>query len=160
MLKKLLFPNKYKTIGWCILLPSTILGIILIISDFEVMALNARVFTFFSDEIFGQSHYFTFINTNVTNTLVGTLFILGALLVGFSSEKREDEFIEKLRMTSLLWAVFVNYILLLVAFLFIYGTPFLNVMIYNMFTVLIIFIARFNYILYQNRKSVDYEEHH
>ena len=75
-------------------------------------------------------------------------------------EDNEDEFIEKLRMTSLLWAVFVNYILLLVSFLFIYGTAFLNVMIYNMFTVLIIFIARFNYILYQNRKSVEYEEHH
>ena len=81
-----------------------------------------------------------------------------AMFVGFSKEKREDEFIAKLRLSSLLWAVWVNYVLLLFAFLFVYGTSFLTVMIYNMFTVLIIFIVRFNYILYKNAKSVSDEK--
>jgi hypothetical protein len=58
----------------------------------------------------------------------------------------------------LLWAVFVNYILLLLSFIFIYGTRFFNVMLYNMFTVLIIFIARFNYVLYKNSKSLKNEK--
>jgi len=67
--------------------------------------LNAKVFAFFSDEVLGDSQYFTFITTNVTNTLVGTIFILGALMVSFSKEKKEDEFVANLSLSSLLWSV-------------------------------------------------------
>ena len=137
-----------------ILVPATIMGIVLIIGDFETEWFNARVFAFFSDEIFAGKKSFSFIKTNITNTVVGILFLAGALLTAFSREKLEDEYIEKQRLSSLLWAVWVNYLLLLLAFIFVYGVAFLQVMIYNMFTVLIIFIARFNYILYQNRKGV------
>jgi hypothetical protein len=82
------------------------------------------------------------------------LFLGGAMLVAFSKEKTEDEFIVNIRLTSLLWALLVNNILLLIAFVFIYGTTFFSVMVYNMFTVLIIFILRFNYLLYKNSKTV------
>ncbi len=158
MSDKLLFPNKYKMVGWCILIPATILGIILIVSDFEAMKINTRVFAIFNDEFLGKFQSFSFINTNITNTVVGVLFLIGAILVGFSREKREDEFIANIRLSSLLWAVFVNYILLLFFFAFVYGVSFLYVMIYNMFTVLIIFIVRFNYILYRNSKTVSDEK--
>ena len=151
-------PNKYKKIGWIILVPSLISGIISIISKFELEWLNATVFAVFHDEFLGKKSYFTLIDVNITNTLIGVLFITGALLVGFSREKREDEYIEGIRLSSLLWAVGVNYILLLLAFMFIYGSPFLDVMVYNMFTVLILFIARFHYILYKNSKSVPDEK--
>lgn len=154
MSNKLLLPNKFKLIGWCILVPATILGIILTITGFEANWLNAKVFAIFNDVVFGDSQSFTFIKTNVTNTVVGILFIIGAMFVGFSKEKREDEFIAKLRLSSLLWAVWVNYVLLFLAFLFVYSTSFLTVMIYNMFTVLLIFIVRFNYILKKNSKVV------
>jgi uncharacterized membrane protein YfcA len=158
MSQALLLPHRYKKIGWFILVPSAILGIILAIGDFELNWFTTRVFAFFSDEIrSGQfvegGKLFSFINTNISNTIIGSLFLIGALLTAFSKEKQEDEYIEKLRLSSLLWAVWVNYLLLLIAFIFVYGFSFLNVMIYNMFTILIIFIARFNYILYQNRKG-------
>ena len=151
---KLLLPNRFKKIGWFILISATIPGIILVFSGFESMPLHAKVFALFNDEFLGKNQSFSFINTNITNTIVGTLFIAGALLVGFSKEKNEDEFIASLRQSSLLWAVLVNYILLLFSFVFIYGTSFLNVMLYNMFTVLVFFIVRFNYVLYRNSKSV------
>jgi hypothetical protein len=163
MTQSLLLPHRFKKIGWLILVPATILGIILAIGDFDTDWFSTRVFAFFSDEIkSGQfaegGKLFSFIHTNVTNTIVGVLFLIGALLTAFSREKQEDEYIEKLRLSSLLWAVWVNYILLLLAFIFVYGFAFLNVMIYNMFTILIIFIARFNYILYQNRKGATDEK--
>lgn len=158
MSSKLLLPNKFKIIGWCLFIPATILGVILSFTGFEANWIKTTVFAFFSDEIFGKSQSFSFIETNITNTVVGALFILGAIFVGFSKEKREDEFIAKLRLSSLLWAVWVNYILLLLAFLFVYGTAFFTVMIYNMFTVLIIFIVRFNYILYKSTKMVSDEK--
>ena len=159
MTQALLLPHRYKKIGWMILIPATLMGIILIIGDFETQWFSTRVFAIFSDEIkSGQfvegGKVFSFIHTNITNTVVGVLFLVGALLTAFSREKQEDEYIDKLRLSSLLWAVWVNYLLLLLAFIFVYGFAFLNVMIYNMFTILIIFIARFNYILYQNRKGV------
>ncbi|MEP7106867.1 MAG: hypothetical protein ABI760_02780 [Ferruginibacter sp.] len=150
---KLLFPNKFKIFGWFILIPSFIIGVYLTIRGFDAQWLNVKVFSLFSSEIFGPNKLFSLIEVDLTNTIIGSLFIAGALLVGFSKEKNEDEFIANLRLSSLLWAVFVNYVLLFLAFILVYGTAFLTVMVYNMFTVLLIFIIRFNYILYKTSKT-------
>ncbi len=154
----LLLPNRFKSIGWFILIPITILGIIAMANSYEVDWLNMKVFALFNDDaIFSNAENagnFRFIETNVTLTLLGALFIIGGMMVGFSKEKREDEFIANLRLTSLLWSVWVSYALLFLAFLFVYGMSFFNVMVYNMFTVLIIFIIRFNYILWRSTKSM------
>jgi len=161
MNQTLLLPNRFKTIGWCILIPATIAGIILTTTGYEADWLDARVLTLFYDEVgilsdvlikkFGP---FGMIEANISNTVVGVMFLIGALMVAFSKEKNEDEFISNLRLSSLLWSVWVNYILLLVAFLLVYGMAFLHIMIYNMFTILIIFIIRFNYLLYRSTKSM------
>jgi len=158
MSTKLLLPNRYKTIGWIILIPATILGLILVYNEFGAEWLNAKVFAIATDGTLSNYRYFSFTYTNITNTVIGSLFIIGAMLVSFSKEKNEDEFIAELRLSSLLWAVCVSYILLLIAFVLVYGTPFLDVMVYNMFTVLIIFIVRFNYLMYKNAKTVTDEK--
>ena len=157
MSQALLLPHRYKKIGWIILIPATILGIYVIAKDFSADLIQAKVFSFFSINLSLNKQYnapFSLIYVDVTNTLAGILFLIGSIFVGFSKEKKEDEFIEKLRLSSLLWAVWVSNILLLIGFLFFYDLSFLYIMIYNMFTVQIIFIARFNFILYQNRKGV------
>jgi hypothetical protein len=158
MKKNLLLPNKYKRIGWFIFLPAVILGIVILITGVEKIPLNGWGFALVDDGFAGKSRFFCFIHTNMCNTVVGIFFIVGGLLVGFSKEKNEDEFIASLRQTSLLWALLVNYSLLLFCFAFVYGTPFVNVMIYNMFTVLIIFIVRFNFVLYRTSKSIPNEK--
>ena len=160
MLHQFLLPNKYKKWGWFLLIPSTIVGIILITNGIENLPLNTKVFAIYNDEIFGKSEFFSVIKTNITGTLVGSLFIIGGFLIVFSKEKNEDEFISNLRQSSLLWAVLVNYILLLFSFVFIYGIAFMNIMLFNMFTVLIIFIVRFNYVLYRNSKFNSDEKYH
>lgn len=153
---KLLLPNRFKFIGWCLFVPATIAGIIFTIKEFEISWLKVKTFSFIQHDFFGGTQYFRVIETNITITLIGAMFIIGAMLVGFSKEKAEDEYIAKLRLSSLLWAVWANYILLLFAFLFVYGLDFLTVMMYNMFTALLIFVVRFNYILYKNsKKSAD-----
>lgn len=157
MKQKILLPNKFKRIGWFILIPATLMGIVLTIIGFETIEINATVFAICSTE-FLDNQYFSFINTNIVGTLVGVLFIVGGLMVGFSREKNEDEYISSLRLNSLLWAVLISYILLLFAFLFIYGLSFIPVMIYNMYTTLVIFIVKFNYSLLRNSKTVSNEE--
>lgn len=146
----LLLPHRFKKPGWFILIPAALAGILISIMDFDAQLLKGTVFAIANDPLLGEDRFFSFIKTDLTNTVVGSLFIIGGLLVGFSREKKEDEFIANLRLTSLLWAVWVSYILLLLAFLFIYGAVFFSVMVYNMFTVLIIFIIRFNFLLYKN----------
>jgi len=140
------------------LIVAVILFVASSVEVFDLFPEKSKVFAIFNKEIFGQSQFFTLFETNITLTVVGVLFIIGAMMVGFSKEKREDEFIAKLRLSSLLWAVWVNYALLFLAFFFVYGTDFLTVMMYNMFTILIIFIVRFNYLLYKNSKVVLDEE--
>lgn len=63
MITKLLLPNRYKKIGWWILIPSIIFGAILIFYEFDSNLLRAKVFALIHGEIFDGNQYFTFIRT-------------------------------------------------------------------------------------------------
>lgn len=152
MKNNLLLPHKYKRIGWFVLIPALVISLFVLFLGYDALEWKATVFVLYSDEFMGESQSFAWINTNIVNTVLGVLLILGGLLVAFSKEKREDEYIASLRLTSLLWAVLLNSLLLLFAFLFFYGLIFINVMLFNMFTTLLIFIVRFNYVLYRDSK--------
>jgi len=158
MKTKLLLPNKFKTPGWIMLIPTTLFGLYIIFSDFEFDFLNAKVFTLYSNEILGKSVTMGFIKTNLTLTVTGIIFIISAFFVAFSREKTEDEFIARIRLESLLWATYINYGILLFCFLFFYDFGFFYVMIINMFTILVIFIIRFQYLLHRAKKSLSHEK--
>ena len=157
MENNLLLPNKFKKIGLYTAIPSILLGLLVSFNGYEISWLNVKVFALLNTD-FNKIDFFRFIDDNITNELIGVLCLVSGLFIAFSKEKKEDEFISKLRLNSLLWAVLVNYGLLFLAFVFVYGFVFLNVMIYNMFTVLIIFIIRFNFILYKNSKPIGDEK--
>jgi len=153
-----LFPNKYKKIGWLILIPSAIIGLITLILEFEPNSLDFNVPAVFIDEFFGDKYFIGIVNNNVLNEILGVLIIISSLFVAFSKEKSEDEYISKIRLESLVWAVYLNYAILLISFLFIFDLSFLWVMIFNMFTILLFFIIRFNWQISKLRKSARYEE--
>jgi hypothetical protein len=142
-----------------LLLPSTVLAIISIFSNKEITWLDAKVFSIFPEFSLGRERkYFQIIEANLTNTIIGVFFIIGALLVSFSKEENEDEYIAQLRLKSLMWAVLINYLFLILAFLFIFNIAFISVMLYNMFTVLIIFILKFHISLYKSSKFLNSEK--
>ncbi len=151
MKSSVLLPPKYKWIGIIVLIPSLILGILVRFKDFTFNFLTlpsksntegaAKVFNF-DDEI------------NLTDELALTGLIIGLLLIAFAREKQEDEFIGKLRLESLQWAVLLNYILLLLATWLIHGLGYIDVMMYNMLSILIFFIIRFHLVLFRNRSSI------
>ena len=160
---RFLLPNKFKKIGWFLLIPSAILGILQIfyLTGSGLKFLNLKVFTIYSGSFapWGSTTVvFGFDKVNLTGTIIGILFILGAVMVAFTKEKHEDEFIAKIRLESFLWATYINYAILLFCFLFFYGIGFMYVMIFNMFTIIILFIVRFNYVLYRSTKSLRYEK--
>jgi hypothetical protein len=152
MNNQLLLPNKYKIYGWILLVPSLIIGIYSIIFGFPDELIRFKTFALVSGGGFSKQDYFTFDETDMTFTLFGIFFILGGLIVSFSKVKSEDEFTNEIRLNSLLWAVLINFLLLLISFLFIYGNHFFTVMSGNMFTIFIIFIARFHYQIYKISK--------
>lgn len=151
MLQKMLLPNHFKKIGWVLLGIAVILWLYLLFKGNEA-ALNAPVFAIITDEIMGKMEFFRMIHIDILPTLIGLLFIVGGLVVSFSKEPQEDEYIASVRLASMQWAVLISYGLLLLAFMFIFGLAFLTVMQYNMFTVLILFIARFHFVLFINSK--------
>lgn len=158
MLHDMLLPNRFRRIGWFILVPATLAGIILAATGYEAEWIKGHFPVIAGEEFPGGKQFMTIVYGNMTNTVVAVFFLVGALAVAFSREKMEDEYIRQVRLSSLLWAVWVNYALLLFAILFIYGLSFLNVMIYNMFTILIIFIIRYHYLLYRSNKTETYEK--
>jgi hypothetical protein len=153
-----LFPHQYKKIGLTILIPSIIIGLIVVNYDLEPELFDMNVPAIFVDEIMGEEFIFGTTRNNVLNEIIGVVLILSFLMAAFSKEKQEDELIAKIRLESLVWATYVNYAVLLFSMIFIYGISFLWVMIFNMFTILLFFIIRFNWQVHKLNKSMGNEE--
>ena len=153
-----LFPNKFKNIGWFIFIPSALIGCITFVFEVEPSAWDFNVPAIFIQEFLGDKHFIGIVNNNILNEILGVLMIVSSLLVAFSKEKSEDEYILKIRLESLVWAVYLNYAILLISLLFIFDLSFLWVMLLNMFTILLFFIIRFNWQISKLKKSVFYEE--
>ena len=154
-----LFPNKFKNIGWIILIPTFIFGLLAFINGgLSPEFLDFNVPAIFIYEFFGENKLFGIIENNIMDEILLILIIISSILVAFSKEKSEDEYISKIRLESLVWAVYVNYGILLLTILFIYDYAFFNVMIFNMFTILLFFVIRFNWQLLKLKNSASYEE--
>lgn len=152
---KFLFPQRYRLIGWMIAVPSLILMIMVLHFDFTFSFLNYSRGG--ASDPFGGGTLFTVKSNNFTDEIGAVLLLTGLLLVAFSKEKTEDERTVKIRLESLVWAVYVNSALLILAIIFIYGTLFLEVIVYNICTPLLIFIGRFHYMMYMDRKMLKNE---
>ena len=153
-----LFPHRFKRIGLMILIPFILLGLYIINYDVEPEIFDFNVPAVFVDEIMGEKFVFGMTENNILNEIVGVVLILSFLMVAFSKEKLEDELIAKIRLDSLVWATYVNYGVLLLSMIFIYGMSFFWVMIFNMFTILLFFIVRFNWQVKKLNKTMSHEE--
>lgn len=148
MSNKLLLPSYYKVIGWISLLVFAALGAAVIFKEFKIPGF--QLYTNNNQGLLDFNDY------NLTNelALIGT--ILSLLSIAFSKEKNEDEYISYLRLKSWQWSVLISYLILIVISLCFYGTTFFGVIFYNIFTILIVFIIKFQFSLYQLRREDEY----
>lgn len=155
-----LFPNRFKRIGWFIFFPSIILGIIwlLFLRNSDLPWFSFKVPALIDDVLFSETRFFVITEAVIMKEVLAIILIISSLLVAFSKEKYEDEYIMRVRFESLLWATYVNYLVLLFTILFIYGTIFLDVLIVNMFTLLLFFIFRFNWKLHKLKIELNNEK--
>lgn len=150
---RFLFPHRFKTIGWLIAIPSLILGCFTLFNDFYFNFLTFKLpFKYIFSDTFTQSTSVAHVNDevselNFTDEIATVGSIIGLLLVAFSKVKTEDEYVSKVRLESLQWAIYLNFALLILATLLVHGLSYFHVVIINMFTPLIIFIVRFYYLL-------------
>lgn len=151
-----LLPNKFKTVGWVLFIFGLIGGIFIYLSDYESDALTVNVLSIYNESFLGsEKGFFQIIENSILDELIALAIITGGLLVGFSKEKVEDEFIYKLRKDSLVWAIIFNYAVLILTIVFVYDLAFFDVLVFNMFTPLLFFIFRFNFL---KHKSLSHEE--
>jgi len=160
MKTRYLFPNSYKLFGWIILIIGMVLGIILSINDFEYPNWSANVFPLIGEKegVLTSNVSMAWSDNNIADELASLMIIIGGILVAFSKLKDEDEYSATIRTESLIWATYVNYIILILSIVFVFDMPFFNVLIYNMFTILLFFILRFHYLIFKTKKMIRYEE--
>ncbi|MDH5365914.1 MAG: hypothetical protein OEW67_02950 [Cyclobacteriaceae bacterium] len=138
MKQRFLFPNKMKPFGWVLFFPSLILGIMNLYSEFVFEFLQI---TTINDTIFKSRPQ------NLTDEIALTGTLIGLMLIGFSKLKIEDEYVQKIRLDSLLWATYLNFGLVILSTLFVYGDYYFDVIVYNLFTLPLFFVIRFHYYL-------------
>jgi hypothetical protein len=148
---RFLFPHRFKLIGWIIAIPAIILGLLVLINDFRFDFLTVKVpVKYFFDAEFLSSdetgNEFSLFNFTDEIAVIGS--IIGLLLIAFSKVKVEDEYVSQIRLESLQWSIYLNFALLIIATLLVYGLAYYIVAIYNMITPLLFFVVRFHYILF------------
>lgn len=146
MNKAILLPNYFKKIGWITAAAVTIFWIITRSLDICVLGGNIYCLDMSYGEIFFGLH-----EECLDDTIIIILGLISLMFICFSREKREDEYIGRIREKSLVWSLWANTILLVAGSLFIYGIPYLQVMIVNIFSLPVIFALKFNYSLYRFR---------
>ena len=146
MENSLLIPGKYKVVGWIIFILFACLGLATLYWDYSIPGLVLPL---------KESLFF---DANLTNELALAGVIIGLMIIVFAREKIEDEYISLMRLKCLQWSVLISFgILFILNFVF-YGGSFYVVLIYNMFTIPLIFIAKFNYSLYRLRREREEDE--
>jgi hypothetical protein len=145
MLTKILLPHRFQKIGWLLLLPFSVLLFTNNYFDFNFawLEFGIREGSFFEDS-----------KENFTNEFALIGVFISLFLIAFSKEEEEDEYIQKLRLDSLLVAFYVNTFILILGTLLFYGFGYLEFMGYNMFTIQLIFIGRFRWVFRKQKQSL------
>lgn len=145
-----LFPPDFRLYGLILFVAGILLGIPNIFFDWEIswLSLNLEPRDIFSGR------------QNLTDELALTFVLIGLLILCFSSLKLEDERTLYLRLRAYQWSFLVNFLIILVGNWLLYGEYFLYLMIFNLFTPLVVFLMRFYYLIYMDesgQKEIDAE---
>lgn len=145
-LSKILLPHTYQKVGWIILLPFLLLTYLAAFYEFQFSWLEMSPGTL--------TNAFNFEDRNFTNELAIIGLLLSLFLISFSKEKKEDEYIQKLRLDSILIACYGYFLLNVVGTLVFYGIDYLSFIFFNMFSIPVLFIARFRWLMYRQNRNL------
>ena len=159
---KFLFNHKWKRISGWIFYLSIPIGMYLLFTDSFEDLMRIRVFSLFhSETIFTTSNTeniigsrgFQWIENGFVDEILTFVIIVSGIIHSFCKEKIEDELISKIRMDSLVLSLYINYGVLLFFNFFVYELSYFYVMVFHLFTILILFNLIFRYKLNIHYKS-------
>ena len=138
--KILLFPHGCRKIGWGLFIPAALLGVLMLFDG-----LNG----FPSFLLPGAAEAGETLDAVCNNTVIVGL-LAGTLLIACSRERIEDEGIGRIRLNALLAALYANCAAVAAAAL--------DIMIYNLFTLPLLFLLIFRWQLRRYAKEAADEE--
>lgn len=142
---KLFLPNKIRIYGWVILLFGLILGVIRFYFGVKPEFLNIKVFAVYSK--YFETNYFKVIENHVSEELTALLILVGLFVISFTKEKIENESVSAIRYKSFILTFYINTLIIVLSFLFVYGFGFINILVINVFSPFIIYIILSRYFL-------------
>lgn len=161
MTKNYLFPARFQKLGWFLLIPFGLLFICFCFCTNELkIELNVPVFAIYDDiGLFNNSkHWFAIIENDIMDEITSIGLIASLLLIAFSKEKDEDEYISQIRSNSIVWAFLVNFSFVIFSEIFFYGMFFFNILCLNLFFTLFLFVIKFKIAIYKLRKTTKDEK--
>ncbi len=133
---------------------STIIGILLMTSTItlDTVILEVSIPNLFKldDPLVGQNQ--TWIKNNWMDEILGFLLSFSGLMHGFSAESDEDEYANFLRFQALKWSLVINYSLLTLISVFVYGFAYWQVILISMYSVLVTFVVWFRISIIRHRR--------
>lgn len=147
-----LLPNKFKVVGWVLLIPGIFLTILRFYFELKPEFLDIKMFTLYSS--YFKVKYFTIIDNNYSEEITGLLVFLGLFFIAFTKEKVENQNILLIRLQALLLSLFVNSSFTIIALLFIFGLGFVQYLIINLYLIFIIYIIAFRYYLRKHKNVI------
>ena len=139
MQKEFLLPKGLKRVGWVLLATALAMGIWSIVLDFD----------FTKSEILKP---LTLVDPLINNYIVIGIW-LGAIFVGCSREPIEDEMISRIRLNALLVGLYLQATFIITATFVFNSVDYLEVMMYNLVTYPLIFLAVYRWMLWRALKS-------
>lgn len=133
---------------------STIIGILLMTSTItlDTVILEVSIPNLFKldDPLVGHNQ--AWIKNNWMDEILGFLLSFSGLIHGFSAESDEDEYANFLRFQALKWSLVMNYSLLTLVSLFVYGFAYWQVILISMYSVLVTFVVWFRISIIRHRR--------
>ena len=160
MKKDYLFPHRFKWIGWSLFLPFALL---FFVGGMFTNAIDDDLISFPTLVIEAGFHHDAELFVGVQregmfDEICIVAMSLGLLFVAFSREKDEDEYVEHLRLHSFVWAIKANTVLLILGTWFFFGAFYLWFLLLWLFSLFLIYIAKFQWELRKMRKEGGDEE--
>ncbi|MFN3800138.1 hypothetical protein [Belliella pelovolcani] len=143
---KLLLPHQYQKLGYFLIIPSVVLFIACSYFQYEIAWLtlsNVR-----------EKGLFISAHENFTNELAIIGTFLSLFLIAFSKEQVEDEYILKLRLESILIALYTYSIIFIIGTLVFYNFEYLNFVAFNFCSIKVFYIIRFRWLMYKQNQQL------
>lgn len=133
-----------------------ILGLIIGMTRFyfgiKPEVLEIKVFAFYSSYL--QSMFMQFISNNMIEELTGLFLISGLFLIAFSRERKEEAYLNTIRLKSFFISVYLNFLFLMISLFVTYGLAFVYMLMLNMGAGLLTYIIAFRTLLFRNRSEL------